>query len=170
MSALELARRYVKVLNTLPPQAIEELLKQSEAIDGASLETFFYAPNISIEDKKNVIRKAFSGSLSPDALSFIDLLMTKNRLFLFAKIIEIYKDKHLKDMNATIITAVPMKTGAREKWQKKLEQTYGVKISLRDEVNPKILGGTIVIVRNQMLDASLRDRLYHIKKDLLSCA
>jgi F-type H+-transporting ATPase subunit delta len=50
----------------------------------------------------------------------------------------------------------------------KLEKKTGRKILLLPEVKPELLGGMVVILKDQIIDGSVRQRLNELKEQLLA--
>jgi len=62
-------------------------------------------------------------------------------------------------LNARVTVAVDLDDEQRERMAEELSRVYGKRIGLRVEVDPSILGGVVVRVGDQVLDASVARRL-----------
>jgi len=110
------------------------------------------------------------GKIDSQILNFLLLLIDKRRLDGLWDISKKYRQlvqKELGILNAHLITAVPIDVKLKEKVKSKLEQLYRKKIEIQESVNPQIIGGMILMVDNQMIDHSIKNRLYRLKQNLL---
>ena len=71
-------------------------------------------------------------------------------------------------LEASLITAVPAEQELKERLKAKLEKNYQRKIEMKEKVDPQIMGGVILVLANQVLDGSVRDRLASLKENLLA--
>lgn len=145
---------------------IDALLKQSP-----TLMLFFKSPQIPMEQKKAVMDKAFDGNIDKHLKSFLFLLLDKRRFSYFPQIVKSYSRlvmEKLGILEARIITAVPIQADDKKRLSTKLEQKYGKKIDLIEEVDPKIIGGGILLIGNEQIDFSISGKLAKLKKELLS--
>jgi F-type H+-transporting ATPase subunit delta len=131
---------------------------------------FLLNPHISLKDKESCLQDTLSNIFDNNFLHFLLILIEKRR---FKYISEIAKSYHkmvserLGILNASVITALPLSAEARENIKKNLEATYHQSVVLSEEIDPKIIGGAILIVDNKILDHSIKGRLEKMKKRLL---
>ena len=69
-------------------------------------------------------------------------------------------------LEAEAVTAVEMTPEQVEKITEELAEKYGKTIVLKTSVDPSILGGMVLYVGNEMLDASVKARFEGLKKQL----
>ena len=68
---------------------------------------------------------------------------------------------------ARVITAVPLEKDLSERLQKELERLTGKNVRIRPLVDPRIIGGAIVMIGGQIYDRSIRHELARLREDLL---
>jgi F-type H+-transporting ATPase subunit delta len=127
-------------------------------------------PSVNNQKKKKVLQDLLLGKIDSQILNFLLLLIDKRRLDGLWDISKKYRQlvqKELGILNAHLITAVPIDVKLKEKVKSKLEQLYRKKIEIQESVNPQIIGGMILMVDNQMIDHSIKNRLYRLKQNLL---
>jgi F-type H+-transporting ATPase subunit delta len=178
MRETRVARRYAQALFqvAISKEIIDivasELFQLKSFIekDGRFLK-FLEAPQVLTEHKIDLIKALFTTRLSPPLVSFLLLLIEKNRIeFLgniageFEKLLEDYKGL----IRARITTAIPVSEAYKQELQIKLEKMSGKKIELVHKIDKNILGGIIVQLNFKVIDRSIRHELNSLKHDLLS--
>lgn len=178
MTIAEVALKYAKALFHLTSSK-EQLesrlvdLKQIEHVitQKPQLRTFFSSPQISQEKKEKVLQNSLGSHIDSQLLSFCTLLLEKRRFKYFSEIVKKYEKMVMAKLDlleGRLITAMPIDAELKAKVQQVLEKRYQKKVILKDEVNPHLLGGGILLIDNQQLDFSIRGKLNRLKDDLLS--
>lgn len=127
-------------------------------------------PSVENEKKKKVLQDLLLNKIDGQILNFLLLLIDKGRFDDLWDISKKYRQlvqKELGILNAHLITAVPIDVKLKEKVKSKLEQFYRKRIEFQDSVDPQIIGGMILMVDNQMIDHSIKNRLSRLKQNLL---
>lgn len=128
-------------------------------------------PQISTKDKKNTFINIFKGNIDADLLSFLLILIEKDRiLYLREKFNEFEK---IVLENRDIITGVVKTTQALsdEQYNKlilNLEKKYNKKVLLTEIVDERIIGGVYLKVNDKVIDGTLKTRIDELKKAMLS--
>ncbi len=131
---------------------------------------FLEAPQINLEDKKKALESIFKNKFEDSFFHFLFYLIEKGRLNYIAQIVQEYRlmvNQQLGIWEAKIITAVPLTPGIETTLKEKLENFYEKKIKLNKEIDPSIIGGAILVVANEMIDWSVKERLKKMKENLL---
>jgi F-type H+-transporting ATPase subunit delta len=132
---------------------------------------YFQAPQISRAEKENLFKKCFEGKADPLLLNLLFHLLKKRRMQDLPTIAKAYERRLMEEAEifiATMVTAVPADATIKEKVLKKLEKTFQQKISIKERVDPSIIGGIMIMTDNQMMDASVKNRLTFLKEELLN--
>lgn len=133
------------------------------------LHEFFDNPVISREDKKEVISKVFGGIMSKTTENFLYLLADNLRLDLIENVIAEFTKKTDRDLNIEkplITSAIELNEDYKQKIIQKLESKLGSKVIPYFYVEPEIIGGLIVEVRDKTIDFSLRTKFKNMTKQL----
>lgn len=157
---------------------IESILKNFELLvpllQKDNVMAFFSSPQTPLDQKKKVLEKVFYPSnLNAEKqlfFSFLVLILKKDLFKYLSEIAEEYKNKayeKLGRLEAFLVTAAPLEPSIENHLIQRLEKSYGKKILLKSEVDPHLLGGGILKIRNKMIDFSLKNRLDSLKKELL---
>lgn len=173
MNIFEYADRYAQALIHLPGS--EKDLEQREALLSALgelwentplLRRLLAHPNISFEIKKNCLLKCI-----PDVyLLHLSLLLVKRGkigyLPLIAQKFRLFVSEKRQIMDATVISATPLEIPDKTQLQSRLEKKYQKRCILKEKIDPNLLGGAILVIRNTLLDYSLKGRLNKMKNQL----
>ncbi|MGH7197935.1 MAG: ATP synthase F1 subunit delta [Candidatus Omnitrophota bacterium] len=151
----------------------EELEAFSVALKRSpDIEEFFGNPYFKVEVKRRFLEKIYQKRLHEVyglLLNFFTLLLKKNRFNLIHEITESFKriSDRARGMGvAQIRTAVPLDARSEEVILARLEKIAGYKIRVKKEVDPALIGGVVVKIRNKILDGSVRNRIELFKKEL----
>ena len=128
-------------------------------------------PQISTKQKKKTFINIFKNNIDEELLSFLLILIEKNRiLFLREKLNEMEKiDLERKNIYKGIVKTIePLSRNQYNELLSKLEKKYNKKIILEQVIDPSILGGIYVRVNNEVMDGTVKLRLEQIKELMLS--
>ena len=143
-------------------------LKQILAHD-RSLQSFLDAPQVPDDKKEGLIRKVFEGRMERLFVEFLLVLMEKHRINFLPEIIDEF-DRLVKAekgvARVTVITALPLSSSEEQALIKRLASKTGLTIELEKKIDAAILGGTIVIMHNQIIDGSVRHGLDRMREQL----
>lgn len=172
-----LDRRYALALYEVAEQKgkVEEYLGDLRAIcDLIDNNKDFYEvikhPQISTKKKKRTFINIFKGKIDEELLSFLLILIEKDRiLYLREKLNQMEKiDLDRKNTLLAIVrTAVPLLDSELNELKKKLEDKYDKKIIVTTEVDKSLLGGVYVRVGNDIIDGTIKSRLDEMKNIML---
>lgn len=128
-------------------------------------------PQIGTKQKKKTFINIFKGKIEEELLSFLLILIEKDRiLFLKEKLREMEKiDLERKNtLRGIVKTTVPLKEEELSSLISKLEARYNKKVILDQIIDSSILGGIYVRVNNEVIDGTVKLRLENLKQLMLS--
>jgi F-type H+-transporting ATPase subunit delta len=151
----------------------EQLGKVADALsDDRDLQVFFFSPYFSTQEKVEGLDKAITGA-EPIVLNFLKLLIEKHRMPALMRIRRVY-DSLWEDYNkllpVEITSAVELDKNIVKHIGDRISEQTGRKVELSAHVEPDILGGIVVRVGNQVLDASIRRRLELLRRQIARAA
>lgn len=127
-------------------------------------------PQIGTRKKKRTFINIFKGRIDEELLSFLLILIEKDRiLYLKEKLNEmkkIYLERH-NTLKGIVKTTIPLNDEEYNALLSKLEKKYNKKIILEQEIDKSLLGGIYVRVHNDVLDYSIKHRLEELKELML---
>lgn len=127
-------------------------------------------PQISTKKKKETFIKIFKGNIDEELLSFLLILIEKDRIAYIREKLNEMEKIHLERENtliAVVKTAVPMLENEAKVLKENLEKKYDKKIIMTTEVDKTILGGVFVRVGNDVIDGTVRSKLDELKDIML---
>jgi F-type H+-transporting ATPase subunit delta len=165
-----LAGRYASALFDLArdKRQIDAVGKSLDALGQALLDSKDFAeliasPLISRDDAA----KAFGNlapklGLDPITTNFLGVLARNGRKNALRPIIRAFRrlaSEHRGETTAEVVTAHPLKDDQVAALKKQLRARAGRDVNLDTEVDPNILGGIVVKLGSQRIDASIRTKL-----------
>jgi F-type H+-transporting ATPase subunit delta len=126
------------------------------------LRNFLLSLRVSGEEKRELILKALGDRASGLFVKFVLLLIDKKRTANFDEIarafISLYED-HQGVVEVRVVTAIPLDAELERKAKDVVERRTGKKVKLEKRVEPRIIGGMIMFIENQVYDGSITNRL-----------
>jgi F-type H+-transporting ATPase subunit delta len=151
----------------------DELNQFAEALAGdRDLQVFFFSPYFSTAEKQEGIDRAVRGA-DEEFVNFLKLLAEKHRMPLMFRAQRhfeaLWKDER-KRLDVTVTSAIKLDRQIIEKVGEEIEKQTGRTVELRSAVDEDILGGLVLQVGNMVLDASVRNRLERLRKNIARVA
>jgi F-type H+-transporting ATPase subunit delta len=171
----EIAQVYARALFEVAQQSgdldtvREQLAQFADAIDSdRGLQTFFFSPYFSTDEKKDGLHKAVEGA-EPALLNFLELLIEKHRVpavFRIRREFDRLWREENKLLSVQLTSAIKLDDATVESLGRTIGERTGRKVDVSASVNPDILGGIVLRVGNSILDASIRNRLESLRKQV----
>lgn len=171
----EIARVYAKSLFEVAQEkgtldVVREQLGQfSDALAGDhQLSTFFFSPYFSTVEKKDGLHKAVT-DMDPTVLNILELLLENHRMPVIHRLNKEFDrlwDIENKLLPVQITSAVELDADVVKRLGEQVGEQTGRKVQLTATVDPDVLGGIILRVGNQILDASIRNRLDQLRRSV----
>jgi len=147
----------------------DELGAFADAVDAnRELQTFFFSPYFSTAEKSDGLDRAVSGA-DPIVVNFLKLLIENHRtpaIFRVRREVDRLWREENKLLPVQVTSAVELDQATVSQIGDRIAQQTGQKIDLSASVEPDIIGGIIVRVGNSILDASIRNRLEQLRKQV----
>lgn len=149
-------------------QQAEELAEVLEQSDELLL--FLRAVKVTPEEKKKAIDEMFKDTLDHDFISFLKLLVDKDRTYYLREILNCFIDQcneRLGYQKAEVLSARPLPETDLKRIQEVLEKQTGKKILLKNKIDPSLIAGIKVKVGSRVTDVSMKSRIENMKEALL---
>jgi F-type H+-transporting ATPase subunit delta len=151
----------------------EELATFADAVDGSrDLQVFLFSPYLSTDEKKEGLRRAIEGA-SETFLNFLDVLVENHRMPAIFRIRRRFDELWQEEkrlLPVEITSAVDLDEATVRQVGDTIGEQTGRSVELSSRVDPDILGGIVVRVGNVILDASIRNRLEQLRKQVAKAA
>jgi F-type H+-transporting ATPase subunit delta len=127
-------------------------------------------PQISTKKKKRTFINIFKGHIDEELLSFLLILIEKDRiLFLKEKLREMEKiDLERKNTIKGIVkTTIPLTEQEFNKLVSELEKKYDKHVILEQVIDKSILGGIYLRINNDVIDGTIKSKLEELEDLML---
>ena len=147
----------------------EQLGQVADAIaDSRELQTFFFSPYFSTEEKKDGLDKAVTDA-DETVRNFLALLLDNHRMPVVFRVRREY-DRLWEDAHdllpVQITSAVKLDPSVAQRIGDEIGRQTGRTVQLSSTVDPDVIGGIVLRVGNSILDASIRTRLENLRKQV----
>jgi F-type H+-transporting ATPase subunit delta len=142
---------------------VSGVCKVPEAIE------FLRSPIIVPSKKIEVIHKVFGKNVEEITLSLIDLLIKNGRESFLPSIARVFIHETLKHKGITrsvLTTALKVDDKVKQQIIDLVSEVFKTKVELEEVVDDEIIGGFILRVDDNYIDASIRNKLNKVKKEL----
>jgi F-type H+-transporting ATPase subunit delta len=147
----------------------EQLGQFADALDGSrDLARFFFSPYFSVDEKKDALHRAVEGA-EPIFMNFLEALLERHRMPVIFRIRtqfeQLWEEEH-KLLPVEVTSAVALDEKIVNSIGESVGKQLGRTIELSSSVDPEIIGGVVLRVGNFVLDASIRNRLEQLRKQV----
>jgi F-type H+-transporting ATPase subunit delta len=132
------------------------------------LSVFFFSPYFSTEEKQDGLRRVVVDA-DPTVINFLELLIEKHRMPVLFRIRREYDTLWERANNVLpveITSAIELDEHTVQAIGDRIGAQTGQHVELTARVAPEIIGGVVLRVGNQILDASIRNRLERLRRQV----
>jgi F-type H+-transporting ATPase subunit delta len=175
----EIAEVYARALfevardNDVLDRVHDELGEFADALDeNRELQVFLFSPYFSSEEKKDGMKRIVSDA-DERLVNFLQLLAERHRmpaLFRIRRSFDSMWAEENKLLPVTVTSAVDLDESLVQDIGRSIEEQTGRRVELSSKVDPDVLGGLQVRVGNMVLDATVRNRLEQLRKQVARAA
>ncbi len=147
----------------------DELGQFADAMhDNRELAVFFFSPYFSVKEKKDGLARAVTGA-SPAFQNFLESLIERHRMPAIFRIrteFETLWENERRLLPVHVTSAVDLDQAMVADLGKRIGRQIDREVQISSEVDPDILGGIVLRVGNVVLDASIKNRLEQLRKQV----
>ena len=136
--------------------------------DSRELQTFFFSPYFSTEEKKDGLGRTVTGA-DETLTNFLDVLVENHRMPVIFRVRR-ELDRLWREVNqllpVEITSAVALDDNVATRIGDEIGRQTGRRVQLTSTVDPDVIGGVVLRVGNSILDASIRTRLEALRKQV----
>lgn len=137
------------------------LLKES-----ADLSALLASPIASSDVKKGVLNTVLGDDTNAQMKNFLMLLVDRGRIYLVEPILQEFLAK-IRELKQTVLaevtSAIALTDEQKETVRQKVQaMTQANSVELVSQVDPELIGGVVIQIGSQVLDASIRGQLRRI--------
>jgi len=133
------------------------------------LQDVINSPVIKSREKIKLFEEMFRSSFDPQTLKFITLVLERRREEYLEGISRYFLQLMKTEQGiqpAEVVTAVPLDETLRQKIVKLISRKFHAQVELNENVDEKLIGGFILRVGDQQVDASITSKLKRIQQEL----
>lgn len=177
MIAGSIGRRWAKALFEIAQEKkrLEEILNELEWFRqtlsaSGDLKFLLTDASFSAGQRKKVVAQLVEPlQLSKEVHHFLKFLIDRERIEFFEDILLSYRemaDEQLGRIRVKVTVAEDLSSAEYENLKKILEKKTRRQVLLETEVNPEILGGTLIHVKDEVFDGSIQSALLRLKEKI----
>ena len=150
-------------------QVRDQLGEFSDALHtNRDLMVFFFSPYFSTQEKKDGLERAVTGA-EPVFMNFLEALIERHRMPAIFRIkarYEVLWEDERDLLPVEVTSAVELDKAIVGSIGDRIGEQTQRTVELSSKVDPDILGGIVLRVGNVVLDASIRNRLEQLRKQV----
>jgi F-type H+-transporting ATPase subunit delta len=164
-------------------RALFQLATEKKILDKVSEDMIFISEICKIEEVKEVLESPvivpskkssiFHSILEKNTekitLTLVDLLIRNGRENYLPAVARVFRDETLKFKGITetyLTTALPVNDKVRKQISELITSVFKTKVELKETVDKDIIGGFILRINDNFIDASVRNKLRKVRKEL----
>ncbi len=120
------------------------------------------APNLSKEERCAILEESFRSKVHPYVLNFMKLLTEKGYMRHFPDCCRVYTEQFNEDngiVEVWAVSAVALTQDQTQKLTQKLEDKLGKTVTLKNRIDPEVLGGVRLDYKGKRVDGTVKNRL-----------
>jgi ATP synthase F1 delta subunit len=136
--------------------------------ENRGLAVFFFSPYFSSEEKKDGLKRTVVDA-NPIFMNFLEALLERHRMPVIFRIKDRFEqlwDEEKRLLPVEVTSSVELDKDTLQSIGKRIGEQTAQEVELSSKVDPDILGGIVVRVGDFVLDASIRNRLNQLRKQV----
>ena len=177
---IAIARVYSRALLSLAEskgqadEVLEELRwLRRHAAEDESFGNFISSPTIDEDARAGSLEKMFRGRLSDVVVDALQVINRKGRMALLPAVTEAYRQDH-RDLRGRVdvhvTTAMALDDAVKSRLKEAAANYSGRQPILHEEVDPSLVGGIVLRIGDEKVDASVKNEVHRYQKLLLDLA
>jgi F-type H+-transporting ATPase subunit delta len=127
-------------------------------------------PQITKDDKKDLIQTIYS-EVDPILLNFLYVLIDNGRMHHIQEICDrfvvLYKEYN-QILTVKVVTSIPLTEKQKNELNIRLTRKFHKMVEITNEVDPSIIGGMRLMVKDEVMDDTIKNRLSSLKSYILN--
>ncbi len=147
----------------------QDMLFISEICKLPEMKELLSSPVIFPSRKTEFLHKMLDGNVEAITMSMIDLAVANGRESFIPAIARVFVHDTMRYKGITkslLTTAVKVDPGVKKQITEMIGKIFKTKVEMEEAVDPDIIGGFILRVDDSFIDASLKNKLRKINKEL----
>jgi F-type H+-transporting ATPase subunit delta len=148
----------------------QDMIFISEICKIPETKEFLKSPIIVPSKKQAIFHKMLADNVEKITLSLIDLIVKNGRESFIPAIARnfIHETKKYKGITESVLTtAIKVDDKVTKQITDLISEVFKTKIELKENIDPEIVGGFILQIDDNYIDASVKNKLRKIRKELI---
>ncbi len=132
---------------------------------------FLESPDMQIEEKERFLDRVFPEGLAELVRRFLVFLLEKKRIEFFPDVVVEFRqiaEEYRGRWEAHVTAREALTDPQREKLTRELGRLTGKEIRLVEKIDPGVIGGLRVRMRDRVIDRTVRSELVQLREQLLA--
>lgn len=178
MSVTRVAYRYAQALldlsteqNSLDKVKADMMQLSNVCKESKEFSNLLSSPIIDSKKKTEIFSAIFESKMEKISLDFMNLILKNSREDILRQIADAFINLYKKSkniMDVTVISATKLDDKTRATIEAKIKANFEGTIELTEKIDPALIGGFIVRIDDQQIDASIANQLTNLKNILLN--
>ena len=124
---------------------------------------------ISLEERIEILEKSLKG-VDKNIVALIDVIMENNRTDCLIDVFDCfnsYCNQYRGVSEGLIYSTLKLDQTVIDQIEKKISKIEGSKVELKNVIDPSLIGGVKVVIKDRIYDGSIKHNIEMMKKDLL---
>lgn len=148
----------------------DELFRFARTIEASDqLRMTLTDTTLPVERRQKVVEELLGGKVSPITVSLVAFVVSTGRSRSLPEIIDslvVRAAAERREVVAEVRTAYPLDEAHRQRLADALSRSTGRQVSLKEVLDPTVLGGVVATVGDTVIDGSIRHRLEQLRESL----
>lgn len=148
----------------------DELFRFARTLEGNDeLRMTLTDKTIPVERRQKVVEELLGGRASPVTVSLVSFVVSAGRGRSLPEIVDKLVNRAAEERReavAEIRTAYVLDDDHRRRLAAALERATGKKVTVKEVVDPSLLGGVVAVIGDTVIDGSIRHRLEQLRESL----
>lgn len=136
-------------------------------VQSKELRAILRNPVIKQKDKKNLLSKIFGAKIRKETSDFLEFIVAKGREDIITEIMKEFlnlRDEKEGIVRTNIVSSIELTDDVKKNLTSTLEKRTSKKVKTDYSVDPNIIGGFIVKIKDTVYDASVKHQLELLRK------
>lgn len=147
----------------------QDMILISEVCTVPEVKELLISPIILPSKKTDIFHRVFGKNLAEITLSLVDLAIKNGRESFLPAIARVFmhETKEYKGITETVLTtAVKVDAEIKKQISEFISDTFKTKVELKEIIDKDIIGGFMLRIEDNYIDASIKNKLRKIEKEL----
>jgi F-type H+-transporting ATPase subunit delta len=135
----------------------------------AAMVAWLQSPYYDAEKAVDIIMEVLGAEVDARFQGYLGVLADNNRLLLCSEVRRLFSQLRQaaeKRLEVRVVSAVELNGSQAERLREALARRMDCEITLKNDVDPAVLGGAVIYAGDQVIDGSLKGRLLRLESSL----